>query len=561
MSAGSWRKPERIRSSGAQRGRGASGSEGRRDRRGATGGDRGRPSSAQRDAAGGNGGATGAKPGGSPPKVYDDLKGVLVGLSTKEERDFLFKIEGELTKFIDSDARRFVFPPMNGHFRRLLHITCRRFGVDSSSSSQSLWGLDKGMEVLRQTRSRTPVLQYADLIPAICDPEHSVYSFPTDAPPVSILPEAAEAAAGFASASRQQRLVAQRADAGGDNSKSGRRRGRGAFQFGASPGNGTRIPAEQSVDEVQTALTIVNTADGGDAPVGMLGESIGAKEAGFSATEQARSAARGASAGVPCTKNDAHASYSVDAEQLQEDEHEEQEQKNVASIQQSDVVPAELRANGNLSDSDKQGSRPDIGDQPSVQQLSASDDPHSNHDFGSMLQIDEEKELQPSQPSQYGRYTAEVRQANAQQWQAKSGADRRTHASLQPNSADDATTMVASHSTWRLRRPGNGYVSFKAKGTAGMSVVFSMFKMQEKRHGEQHLRDGECYYEVRLGQRSDGAAAAQMIDQHADAGSVSGFIAKHTAGNGMEILPQHATGSVRLRTCVVQSICTEPNVT
>ncbi|MDA8531994.1 hypothetical protein N9K45_00040 [bacterium] len=484
---------------------------------------------------------------------------MLVGLSTKEERDFLFKIEGELTRFVESDARRFVFPPMNGHFRRLLHITCRRFGVDSSSSSQSLWGLDKGMEVLRLPRSRTPVLHYADLIPANCEPQHCVYSFPTDAPPVSILPAAAAAAAGVASASSRAQLLA-RTDNGGDDSKAGRRRGRGVFRFGASPGDESGTAAQQSAAELQTLSLVANPGEGGasaGSPSGTRG-----REAALTVAEQAELAERCIPAAATST-NDASKSVAavadqcIDADQLQKDGVEEQDEKHAGSIEQSEV-DVELCAHDKLWVSDKEGGRSGIGDQPpSVQPSRTSDcaDAHSDGDVsrpsvGSVVQIDEAKELQPSKPTQYGRYTAEVRQANAQVWQAKSGVERRTHASLQPNLADDATMMVVSHSTWRLRRPGNGYVTLKAKGTAGISIIFSRSKIQEKRHLEQHwLRDGGCYYEVRLGQRSDGTAAAPMLEQNADACGGSGYIAKHSAGGGMEILTQHATASVRLRTC------------
>jgi hypothetical protein len=200
---------------------------------------------------------------------------VLVGLSTHEERDFLLKIELELCGFLDSDAPRFAFPPMNGHFRRLLHITCSRFGLDSSSSSQTLWGLDKGLEVIRQPLARPPVLGYADLIPAsgkldkqsavahdlgaYCDtlcvragvPERNVYGFPVDAPAVNVLPAAATAAAAWRRQQHEAGLTQQRRVGTPQEEAGGGRRGRGAFRFGTEPEKGGAPAAAQAAQAAQ----------------------------------------------------------------------------------------------------------------------------------------------------------------------------------------------------------------------------------------------------------------------------------------------------------------------
>jgi hypothetical protein len=50
--------------------------------------------------------------------------------------------------------------------------------------------------------------------------------------------------------------------------------------------------------------------------------------------------------------------------------------------------------------------------------------------------------------------------------------ERRTFATLAA-AGPGQRPPAASHPTWRLRRPGNGFVQLKAKGTAGLSVVFS----------------------------------------------------------------------------------------
>jgi hypothetical protein len=80
-----------------------------------------------------------------------------------------------------------------------LHITCNRFGLESSSSACNLWGLDKGIEVSHRRRrpgsgrgagaaaaaaARVPVLSYRDLIPRQSLPARLVYAWLTDPPPV-----------------------------------------------------------------------------------------------------------------------------------------------------------------------------------------------------------------------------------------------------------------------------------------------------------------------------------------------------------------------------------------
>ena len=545
-SDGSWRKPEEIRPSQRRAG------------------DRASPRSVGR-VAGGLAAANGSRDGGpspaSAPRVYEDLKDVLVGLSTSEEREFLFKIERELMGFIDSDAHRFVFPPMNGHFRRLLHITCRRFGVDSSSSSQSLWGLDKGMEVLMQPWSRTPVLRYADLIPASCGPEQSVYSFPTDAPPVDIAPEAAAAVAGASAALRRQQLMSRSGSTkpqqrqkvscaigeDGNRSNTGRRRGRGAFQFGASTSEDI---------EPETVLAITSTGEqaaatpepvsGGEREA-LPGPSIGVTTADADPSEAKvgrESSGHASPADTAKTGDDANADRQLHTE-------DGQQEKDVASNERRTEHLADVSPDGVAGEASRD-------QQPAP---SGCDDADPNCDGLSIAtvslvqEIDEEMELRPSQAAQYGRYTAEVRQANAQQWQARSGADRRTHASLQGSLTDDATAMIASHFTWRLRRPGNGCISLKAKGTAGLSIIFTsrmpdensqqtrpVTAQQQRQQEQQWLQGGECYYEVRLGQRCDDPTAAQPSEQNGS----GGYIAKYSAAGGMEVLTQQAAAPVRL---------------
>ena len=556
-SDGSWRKPEKIRPS---------------QRRAA--GDRRAPLRSVGCVAGGVAAANAPRDGGpspaSAPRVYEDLKDVLVGLSTEEEREFLLKIERELTGFIDSDAHRFVFPPMNGHFRRLLHITCRRFGVDSSSSSQSLWGLDKGMEVRRQPWSRTPVLRYTDLAPASCEPEHCVYSFPTDAPPVDIAPETAAAVAGAAAASRRQQLMSRSGSApaqqrqkvsgangedgngeDGNGGKTGRRRGRGAFQFGA-PISADTEPENETVAVVTTVVT--TTGEQAATPEPRSGGEVPGRSTGVSTVEADRSEARAghepsghaSPAGAAKTGGDA------DADQPLHTEDGEQE-NDVASNERQTEQLADVSPDGVAGEAGR--------DHEPVPSVCDDTDPHydgiASATVSVVQEIDEEKELRPSQAAQYGRYTAEVRQANAQQWQARGGVDRRTHASLQASMADDATAVIASHATWRLRRPGNGYISLKAKGTAGLSIIFTSrmphetsqqtrpaaTQQQQRQQEQQWLQGGECYYEVRLGQRSDDPAAAAQPSAQNDSG---GYIAKYSAAGGMEVLTQQAAAPVRL---------------
>eukprot|EP01046_Picozoa_sp_COSAG06_P005459 COSAG06_NODE_244_length_19215_cov_20.256853_12_plen_1068_part_00 len=585
---GSWRKPERIR--GAATGAGGSGRSGSRSGRAGTGG-RPRPASAGAD---GSRDAPQARDAGAPagsappvPKVYDDLKDVLVGLSTREEREFLFKIERELTEFLAGEAPRFVFPPMNGHFRRLLHITCSRFGVDSSSSSQALWGLDKGMEVLRQPRSRVPVLRYTDLIPATCAPDRNVYSFPVDPPPIAILPEAAAAAAAAAVASRrqqmsqssaaatagQQRQPGSRPSAGGGGAGgSGARRGRGAFRFGLAMDEedaGVSQPAAQGRAELpqmaanadggankEVAATSAPDAAGVAEKETVVGSAPAGQPTPPPPPPPAAAAAGGAAAArvvplpAPGDAVDALAAVQQLAQQCSY-WHSSSADPAAAAVAAAAGGVAAADASGVEKGTDHMDADPPPPPPPQATTDAASAAQHTEDEVEQRQEeekeYDDEEEEEvaaaPSQPSQYGRYTAEVRQQNAQQWQRDSGQpERRTHATIGPSSTSTggqggwqgggggaASVTVASHSSWRLRRPGNGFVTLKAKGTDGISILFSSAMPQQQRGRQAGVTmEGECYYEVRLGQRpADGAAAG--------GGSV-GYIAKHSTAGGMQIL-------------------------
>ena len=170
---------------------------------------------------GGGGGGGIMSPGASRavPAVFDELKELTRALNTREERwggggggergggggggraarrgvervnhppplplrKFLLSVESELTSFIaDTSSPSKTFPPLNPYFRRLFHLTCRRFGIDSSSSAAQLWGLDKGTVLTKSSSSRTPVLLFADFVPSSPAPADKVYAVPS-LPPV-----------------------------------------------------------------------------------------------------------------------------------------------------------------------------------------------------------------------------------------------------------------------------------------------------------------------------------------------------------------------------------------
>lgn len=551
-SDGSWRKPERIR---AIRRTGSV--------RSARGGDDKRMTIAADPSA------AGSPDRANTPKVYEELKDVLVGLSTPEERDFLFKTEGELIGFIESQAQRFVFPPMNGHFRRLLHITCGRFGVDSSSSSQALWGLDKGMKISKRAWSRVPVLRYADLIPATCSSDHYVYSFPADAPPVNIAPAAALAAA-EAATSRRLRLTSrsnasrpeqheQKRKLSGVSADIadptvGRRRGRGDFRFEGLAATEATTAVKQGAlaldtDErtVATAALQSLAATTGSAPESatkVVHEAtipvVATSAAGLHS--QLTTAVGSAAAGHSGTYGTAAVGTSAS---LLLQSQPQSRSKDLLKPQSQQAAVADIGAT--VVQCGKQVVASDTFDDDGG--CSATDAEQSDHGkVECSVRNEQEEELRPSQPTQYNRYTAEVRQASAQQQQARGGENRRTHASVGPLGAD-AAAATASHSTWRLRRAGNGFVTFKAKGTEGMSIIFSVNMLCDTTQmrgranvatcmrQEQLLKDSECYYEVRLGQ------CGARIDNCSDA---SGYIAKHSLAGGMEILSSPGSSSVRL---------------
>ena len=157
---------------------------------------------------------------------------------------------------------------------------------------------------------------------------------------------------------------------------------------------------------------------------------------------------------------------------------------------------------------------------PQEQQQTAAVPPAEPHSDGREDEDEDEEEeaAGPAQPSNYGRYSAEARQASSQQMP-----ERRTYASIEPGSEWDAHPPSAAHATWRLRRPGNGFVLLKAKGTAGLSILFT---------ADGRSRDD--YYEVRLGQRGVAPDAA--------AGSANSCIAKVTRQGGMQFLGQPSPG-------------------
>ena len=109
------------------------------------------------------------------------------------------------------------------------------------------------------------------------------------------------------------------------------------------------------------------------------------------------------------------------------------------------------------------------------------------------------------------------------------GTERRSFATI------EGPSSTASHPTWRLRRPGNGFILLKAKGTAGVSILFSTDPPPRRGGGDEAWPTGD-HYEVRLGQRGNEAAGG-------------GYIAKHSAGGGLQLLaqsaPSDADGSVQ----------------
>ena len=99
-------------------------------------------------------------------------------------RQFLLSVESELFEFMaEPSAQSKTFPPLNPYFRRLFHLTCRRFGIDSSSSAAALWGLDEGTVLTKSSSSCTPLLSFSDLMPTTPSPDDKVYAVPP-VPPV-----------------------------------------------------------------------------------------------------------------------------------------------------------------------------------------------------------------------------------------------------------------------------------------------------------------------------------------------------------------------------------------
>ena len=69
---------------------------------------------------------------------------------------------------------------------------------------------------------------------------------------------------------------------------------------------------------------------------------------------------------------------------------------------------------------------------------------------------------------------------------------------------------------------------------------------------DQWLQDSECYYEVRLGQRSNTELTAQKANSRESPHRSSGYVAKYSTSAGMEILTQQVAASVRLADCALR---------
>ena len=92
-----------------------------------------------------------------------DAQNLLRSLNFSTDRTFMLHVEAvilELAAGVD-DTRS--FPPMSAHFRRLVHLTAKRFGL--KTQSDELWGLDKCVVVRRCPQTRVPALRYADFLP------------------------------------------------------------------------------------------------------------------------------------------------------------------------------------------------------------------------------------------------------------------------------------------------------------------------------------------------------------------------------------------------------------
>eukprot|EP01048_Picozoa_sp_COSAG05_P019788 COSAG05_NODE_3196_length_2251_cov_5.082979_2_plen_575_part_01 len=474
------------------------------------------------------------------PQVYEELKDVLVALSTHEEREFLFKIEAEILAFIGgAGGERFVFPPMNGHFRRLLHITCRRFGLYSSSSAVTLWGLDKGIEITRSGIAASsqggvplpPVLRYADLIPQSVAPERGVYAFPSTPPAIRVTAAARKMPQPRGNIDARQRNTCSRAEGCEESGK----KGRGFFRFGqqAAPARAENdsVPFRQ----VHSEYTRTSDTTAGSATMG-----TGQGDAVVAAVEDVA-----AVTGAEVARVERVSAIVAAA--------------NVALA--AGEVPAMNTAHDN------------IVEEPLAAQSQVTREQEQRDQQGEEVRM-------PQAPQQYTRYSAESRQASHGTFQQQ---ERRTHVSIERTAWTPATSAAvpvvdtgatatevpptaaaggctgcesetysaprggrsrsagtaviewpsAHHSSWRLRRPGSGSVLCKARTTHGLAIVFSREPIKgqyDPRTGRPSGQDQDTY-EVCIGQR-----------EYTDAGDCAAavpasYIARHTQCAGLEVLP------------------------
>eukprot|EP01052_Picozoa_sp_SAG31_P008126 SAG31_NODE_403_length_16150_cov_12.566588_1_plen_349_part_00 len=235
---GSWRKPERVTRQARHRG-----------------------ASAAKAAA--SGGTSAVSVGKTALPIYSELKQLLAALSTEEDRGFVLKIEEDLEAFVsgcnESARSTLVIPPINAYFRRLVHLCCRRFGLASSSSSHTLWGLNKEVEVSRCASSAVPALLARDFIPASVDPSMRVWSFPLE-PPLPNLPVPPSAPTAnelmvesFARSSSEPSLT----DATGKEC-----RGRGTFHYCAPAESENHSPKSHLTNRLATNAAAPPLSDG-----------------------------------------------------------------------------------------------------------------------------------------------------------------------------------------------------------------------------------------------------------------------------------------------------------